>query len=333
MPVRIALFANKDSEQIAEIATAVAAEGAAPVVLDLRIGGSPTDSDRPALALSTRTAGWGGADFDDIRAIHVRGTTPRTLPTLPPVLNPATHADYRARFLVEQSFQAATYAFFEHQAARGALVVNRLTGAYVDHNSKSQFYEKLRAAGIGVPRSLSTNCPDAAARFFDKVGEAVIKPAIGVGSTRLVGPQDRDRLDELVRCPALFQERVVGPTLRIHVVGDSVVGVLRIVNDEIDSRTATKAFEPAALPAAEAAMVVRANRLLGLHYAAWDGILAETGAEDGRLRLLDCNPGPYVMWLPEAFRRRVFTCLARYLVTFARTGALDQAAAAVIEAA
>ena len=313
MAQKIALFANKDSAQITEIAAAVTRAGGTPVVLDIRIGGTPEDSTQPALSLGQEQACWGGVDFTDIRAMHIRCTAPRTLPTLPPVLNPESHASYRAQFIREQAFQAATLAFFEHQAARGKLVVNRLTTAYLDHNSKSQFYEKLRSAGFVVPRSLTTNDPVAARRFLDDIGEAVIKPMIGVGSTRAVSSGDRDRLDELGHCPALFQERIQGPTLRIHVVGDRMVLALRIIGEGIDSRTDAHDFVEIALDPAEAAAIVRATRFLGLHYAAWDAI--EGG--DGRLRYLDCNPGPFVMWLPEAARQTVFGALARYLVAFA----------------
>ena len=314
MSVKIALFANKDSPQIIEIAGAVEAAGGTPVVLDIRLGGSCDDSTQPLFTLGEDHAAWGGVDFAEIRAMHIRCTAPRTLPTLPPMLNAQSHAEYRAGFIKEQAFQAATYAFFEHQAARGKLVVNRLTSAYLDHNSKSQFYEALGAAGFLAPRSLSTNDPEAAAAFLDDVGEAVIKPMIGIGSTRLVTEEDRARFGELTRCPALFQERLQGPTLRIHVVGDSMVLALRILSEGIDSRTGTKAFEEIELDPAEAAAIVRANRFLGLHYAAWDAI---EGA-DGRLRYRDCNPGPFVMWLPDDARRTVFGALARYLVAFAQ---------------
>jgi hypothetical protein len=324
MPVRIALFANQDSAQIAEIAAAVAALGAEPVVLDIRIGGAAAESTQPALILAAEGAAWGGVDFTEIRAMHIRCTTPRTLPTLPPLLNAASHAEYRAGFIREQSFQAATYAFFEHQAARGKLVVNRLTSAYLDHNAKSQLYEKLRAAGFNAPRSLSTNDPAAAARFLDSVPEAVIKPMIGIGSTRVVTADDRGRLDELVHCPALFQERMPGPTLRIHIVGDTMVLALRILAEGVDSRTGTRTFEETSLPPEEAAAIVRANRFLGLHYAAWDAI----EGPDGRLSYLDCNPGPFVMWLPDEARRTVFDRLARYLIRFAESGSLEEAAAA-----
>lgn len=325
MRERIALFANRGSPQVAEIAAAVTEAGGTPLALDLRVGGAVTESDQPAVSFSSEKDCWAGEDFSTIRAIHVRCTTPRTLPTLPPVLTPLTHAEYRHQFLREQTYQAVTYGFLEHQAAQGKLVINRLTSAYLDHNAKSQFYEKLRAAGFRAPRSLSTNCPVAAARFLGEVGEAVIKPMIGIGSTRVVEGDDRSRLDELPRCPALFQERISGPTLRIHVVADSMVLAARILAEGVDSRTGHQEFERIDLPEEECAAIVRVNRFLGLHYAAWDAIQDDSG----RLCYLDCNPGPFVMWLPPAWRHHIFSALARSLVTFAQTGSLEAASAAV----
>ena len=325
MKPTIALFANRGSPQIAEIAAAVAEAGATPAVLDIRVGGAASESDQPLMTLAPNEIRWGGVDFAEIRAVHIRCTAPRTLPTLPAALNRASHAEHQTRFIVEQAFNAATYAFFEHLAASGRLVVNPLTGAYIDHNSKGQFYEKLRAAGFNAPRSLSANCPEAAARFLDQVGEAVLKPAIGIGSTRVVTAADRERLDELLLCPTLFQERIPGDTLRIHIVGDSMVLALRLIAEGVDSRTGTKDFIPETLDPAEAAAIVRANRMLGLHYAAWDAIIGP----DGRLCYLDCNPGPFVMWLPDAARAVVFSKLARYLVAFAHTQSVAEASAAI----
>ncbi|CAK0775380.1 ATP-grasp_3 domain-containing protein [Azospirillaceae bacterium] len=324
-PPKIALFANKDSNQVAEVAAAVSAEGAVPVVLDIRVGGQAAQSDQPAVTLTDNGARWADVDFDQIHAIHIRCTAPRTLPTLPPVINAASHAEYRAQFIKEQAFQATTYAFFEHLAARGKLVANRLIHGYIEHNSKGQFYEKLRAAGFHAPRSLNTNCPEHAARFLDEVGEAVLKPTIGIGSTRVVSEDDRKRLDELIHCPTLFQERLHGNTIRVHVVGDSMVLALRIIADDIDSRTDAKDFEPITLPEAECEAIARANRFLGLHYAAWDAIMTP----DGRLCYLDCNPGPFLLWLPLEARTQVFRHLARYLIRFSESGSLEEASAIV----
>lgn len=323
MKPKIALFASHHNAQAAEIAQAVAAEGATPLVFDIQVGGQHANR----LAVSGDRASWAGTDFSDIRAIHIRGTAPRTLPAVPAVMNPASFAEMRARFLREQEFQGATYAFFESQARRGKLVVNPLSGAYVDHNSKSQFYDKLAAAGFPVPRSLSTNCPETAARFIAEVGEAVAKPAIGVGSTRIVEPADLERLDELRACPVLLQERLRGDTVRVHVVADTVVLALRIITEGgVDSRTGRQEFEYLRLTDEEEARIVRANRFLGLHYAAWDVIV------DGRgeAKYLDCNPGPYVMWIGPEFRAAVFRQLAVYMVGFALSGSLEEASSRVV---
>lgn len=321
MSERIALFANNDSAQLAEIAVAVREEGGEPAMFDIRVGGDGA----PTMTLDGDRAVWNGVDFADIRAMHIRCTAPRTLPTLPPLLNDFSDAEYCLQFIKEQAFNAATYAFFEHQALRGKLVINRLTSAYIDHNSKGQLYEKLRAGGFTAPRSLSTNDPAAARRFIEEVGEAVMKPAIGVGSTRLVCADDPAHMGEVALCPTLFQQRIVGPTIRIHVVGGHMLLALEIEAEGIDSRTGTKSFHPIDLPPTEARAVADATSFLGLHYAAWDGILDA----DGKLSLLDCNPGPFVMWLPDHNRRMVFGALARYLITFSRTGSLEAAAAAV----
>ncbi len=323
MTERVALFAERGSRQVAEIAEAVRDAGGEPLTLDLRLGGKPDVSDQPTVCLADGMVLWDGIDFGTVDAVHIRCTTPRTLPTVPPVLNPTTYAEYRAGYLVEQAYQAATYAFFEQLSALGTLVVNPLTSAYIDHNSKGQFYLKLRANGFRAPRSLSTNCPDTALAFLDEVGELVMKPAIGIGSTRAVTQADRERIGEVALCPVLFQERIHGPTIRIHVVGDTMVLALQVHSEGLDSRTGTQSFDVIALDPDESAAIVRANRFMGLHYAAWDAILDA----HGRLHYLDCNPGPYLGWLPPENRRFVFDQLAAYLLTYARDGSVAAAAA------
>ena len=322
MAVRIGLFADKGSRQLAEIAETVAEIGARPVVCDIQLGGASGAS----CAIGPEVLRWAGEDFSDVRAVHIRCTAPRTLPALPAIRNAATDAEYRASFLREQEWQAATYAFFDCMVLDGALVANPLTSAYIDHNSKGQLYEKLRGWGFRAPASLTTNDPAEARAFLDRVGEAVCKPAIGIGSTRLVTEADRDRLDELVTCPVLFQHRVPGEIVRVHVVGDTMVLALLVESDSIDSRTAPKGFRYLELSAEESALIVGASRALGLHYAGWDAILST----DGTLTYLDCNPGPNLMWIDPKFRKIVFVQLATYLKTFAETGEVAEASRRVV---
>ena len=108
MTVRIALFANHDSAQIAEIAEQVTELGSrAGFARHPDWPRRQTDGDdRPS-----RAPRWGNVDFTDIAAIHIRCTAPRTLPVLPPVLNEASYTDYRHGYINEQALNAATYGF------------------------------------------------------------------------------------------------------------------------------------------------------------------------------------------------------------------------------
>ncbi|MBF0180564.1 MAG: ATP-grasp domain-containing protein [Magnetococcales bacterium] len=290
---------------------------------DLRLGGEGA----PAIAIGASGIRWGGVDFSEIRAMYIRGLAPNTPQTLPALRNACDDAHWRLEFIREQGYQATVFGFFDYLSAMGKLVVNPPTLGYPDHDAKGQFYERLRAHGFCVPVSLVTNDPESAREFLDRFPDAVVKPAIGVGSTRVITARDRERLNEVRVTPVLLQERIAGSTVRVHVVGGRVVLALRILSEGgVDSRTGKKSFEFLALSAEEEERISRATRCMGLHFAAWDVI----EAPDGRMVLLDCNPGPYVMWIGEAFVQVVFRQLAIFLVTFARSGSLTEACAQVV---
>ncbi|MBF0284998.1 MAG: ATP-grasp domain-containing protein [Magnetococcales bacterium] len=316
---RVALFGPTESEQVTAMAAAFRGEGADLTVLDNRLGGSGT----PRVAMDPGRMLWQGVDLSGFGAAVLRGTAPNTLPALPPLLHAASFSRWREGYLKEQSTAATTLSFFEELSRRGTLVVNRLTCGYTDHDSKGQLYPKLAAWGFPVPAALTTNDPREAAEFRRLHGEIVVKPAMGVGSTRAVEPDES--LEGIAHCPVLLQQRIHGDTLRVHVVGDQAVLTLRILNEGgVDSRTGTRAFEPAALPPGEGEKIARATWKLGLHYAAWDVILNDNGP-----RYLDCNPGPFVMWIGTTLADGVFRRLARYVLEFSRTGEREAACRAV----
>ena len=318
--LRIALFGKKDDQQLLELGQAVDGEGGAPLLFDIGLA----EQGAPPVVLSGQLLSWDGVDFANIASVYIRGSAPNTLPALPPLLNPAFYSDWRARYVREQEYQAVTYSFFELLAAAGSLVVNPLS-AYVHHNSKAQFYERMRAHGIEFPRTLTTNDPARAVAFVKQMRDVVVKPGIGVGSTRRLREDQLSRTADIALAPVTMQEFVKGQTYRVHVVGGTVVLALRILNDQVDSRTRTKGFEYAPLPAASQEALVRANRLQGLHFAAWDVILAD----DGRTVCLDCNPGPYLLWIGPEFVRAVYCQVARYLIAYAQTRSVTEAAARV----
>ncbi|MGN7610982.1 ATP-grasp domain-containing protein [Magnetococcales bacterium HHB-1] len=319
---KIAVFANHHSPQAEAVREMLFEEGATPLLFDIRLGGER----EPEMTLGPDKAVWEGIDFKEIHAVHIRCTAPNVIPALPPLLNAASHAEMRTAYLKEQHYFSTVASFFEGLKSMGKLVVNPLTHGYVDHDTKAQLYEKLRDQGFPTPATCMTDNPERAAQFLRTHGEAVIKPSIGIGSTRIVSEKDMARLEEVRQAPIMFQQRVKGDTLRVHIVGDEVVLALRIITDGgVDSRTSTKDFKYTQLPEEEAKRIVKATRSLGLHYAAWD--IIET--EDQQYAYLDCNPGPFVMWIGRTFIREVFRQLARYMITYAQTQSIEAASAQV----
>ncbi len=315
---KVAVFANHDSKQANALRDALFSLGARPQLFDIQLAGA----SRSRLSVRPDRVAWDGVDFEQIRAVHIRCTSPKTMPCVPALVNAASYNEYRTTYLREQECMAATYAFFERLVSLGKLVVNPLTSAYLDHNAKAQLYQKLRSWGFDAPLTLVTNDTAMAADFIDDIGEVVIKPSIGVGSTRLLTHRDLELVEDFSLGPSMLQERIQGHTIRVHIVGDTVVLALRIINDgEVDSRTNTKGFEFYKIPDAQEARLVQANRKLGLHYAAWDII----AGDDGRFVYLDCNPGPYIMWIGPRNVQIVLTELGKYLVGFAETGSVEAA--------
>lgn len=317
---KIAVFGTKTNKQCLAFAEAVRVEGGEPLVLDMRLGKGAAGE----VSLGNGTAVWDGVDCMSIDSYYLRGTAPNTWPSLPPVMNACSFAEYRVGYYREQEIQAFGYSFFDWLASQGKLVVNP-PSRYTHHNSKAQFYEHLRAEGFAVPPTLTTNDQHRFSDFVAGLGKVVVKPGIGVGSTRLLYDFQISRVEELALCPVMMQECIPGNTMRIHVVGDTMVLALKVLGDQIDSRTQPKGFEYAELPEKATEDAVRATRLLGLHFAAWDAILTP----DGRAMLLDCNPGPYMMWIGQKNVHAVFRQLAGMLIRFARCGSREEAAAGV----
>lgn len=319
---KVALFGNKNCPQTQKLRDILQDEGAQPLVFDIALG----SESGPSITVAPQWLKWGGVDFADIAAIHIRCKSVNTPTSVPPLLDRASYLELRCRYLREQEYQSATNTFIDQLARRGKLVINPFTSAYLDHDAKAQLYERLRAQGFAVPRSLMTNDPERALSFVSEVGQAVAKPTICIGSVRAIQDRDLERLDELKTCPVLLQEFIVGDTLRVHIVGDTIVLALKVISDDsVDSRTAVKGVEYFKLPEGEEQLLVKANRALGLHYAAWD-ILA---TQDGRYVYLDCNPGPYIMWIGEDNVSIVFRELAKYMIAYARTGTVFEAAQVV----
>ncbi len=321
---KIALFGDGGSPQVAALNEVFKSKKVKTHIFDIQLGGK----NKPEVVIDQNRLSWNGVDFSNIEVIHIRCMAINTPTAVPPIMNASNYSELRSTFLREQEYQSVTRSFFNQLALRNKLVINTLTRAYVDHDTKAQLYHKLRQEGFCVPDTIMTNNPEQASLFFKKVGTAVAKPSIGIGSTRKVNEHDTQRLDELFQSPVLFQELIEGDTIRVHIVGDKVVLALRIISEEgqVDSRTNPQGFEFFKLPFDEEQKIVKATHFLGLKYAAWD-ILA---AKDGRFAYLDCNPGPFILWIGKKNTRAVFKQLANFMIEYAKTKSLETAYNAIV---
>lgn len=262
---------------------------------------------------------WNGFDLSDVRSIYLRCQTFSIHTLIPGYLSQAEWTAHRAQHMFEAQRQAATFSMLEYLSDQGLLVVN-LPRCYQEHASKTAMYLKLKAKGFTVPETIMTSDP-AAAADFTKQHPSVAKLGAGIGSTREVVPQDRERFADLYKAPAIFQQKIPGHTIRVHVIGNRVGLALRVKSRETDSRTDPKGFSVENLPPPIESDIIRATHELGAHFAAWDIILAD----DGQAYLLDFNPGPYIWWIGAAAAQAVLLELARLLYTYAQTHSLNAA--------
>jgi glutathione synthase/RimK-type ligase-like ATP-grasp enzyme len=256
--------------------------------------------------------------MDDIKAVFIRGISTQLPLAFPPYMNEMEASIWRARYLKENYKIQFLSSWLRALEQHGVMVVNPIR-SYLHHNTKTQFFQLLAKNGISVPNSYGTNDLDYLRNNNDI--ELVCKAACGVGATKSVTKDEVIKEISLKKSPGLFQERIYGNTVRVHTVGDKAVLSLRILASDVDSRSDTKGFEVINLTQEQEAELVNANRLLGLKFTAWDVIIDE----NGKIFLLDCNPGPYIYWIGGYFTRLVKAELAKYLVTFAETGSLEQA--------
>jgi hypothetical protein len=233
-----------------------------------------------------------GEDISNVKAVYIRCLNTSVPPSIPPLLNQMEFCSWQAKFLKEELKQKVFSSLINLLEKRGALIINP-PSSYFHHNTKGQFFSNLESAGLPVPPSFATNDIEFLEKYSAKFASLIIKAGYGVGGTRRLQQDIPVDKDELIYCPAVFQNEVKGSTIRVHTVGNKVILALRILSEDIDSRTDSKGFEVVQLSPEHEEMINRANKFLHLQFSAWDVIIDQKG----NLYLLDCNPGPYIWWI------------------------------------
>lgn len=192
-------------------------------------------------------------------------------------------------------------------------VLNR-TYAMSSNSSKPYQMLQIVKAGFGIPPSLMTNEPEAVTAYQVSRGTLIFKSASGVRSiVHELSDEHTERLGQVRSCPALFQQKLLGTNIRVHVVGDRVFAH-RIESGYVDYRYASRngattemtAYE---LPATIAERCIALTERLRLPLAGID--LFET--ETGEYYCFEVNPSPGFSYFEEHTGQRISAAIADYL--------------------
>jgi len=258
----------------------LAARGIPFKVLDLaQYLQAATVVQHPQCALSARIVLDGlTLDFDLYSAAYVRLIELREHRLLP-----------REVAISVRRKMAALEQFFVELPMR---VINRPGGRQSNSSKPFQLVE-LHAAGFRVPRSYSTNMPDAPGLAdLISIGQVVYKSNSAMRSVvDRAGRSHLHRLAHLPNCPVLFQDYIAGPDVRVHLVGPRVFGQqirAKVVDYRYPGPLDRVEYQSLDVPHEIAVLCQRFAEAEGLGFMGFDFKIAH----DGTWYCLEANPMP-----------------------------------------
>ncbi len=186
-----------------------------------------------------------------------------------------------------------------------------------------------RRCGLEIPRTLSTNDPEAAREFVASCVHGAVAKMLSsfavhedgeerVVFTNPITAADLDDLDGLALSPMTFQERAVSAREhRVTMVGDRVfassleAGLSERSHTDWrrDGDALAREWKPSVLPAEVTRGLLALMDRLGLNYGAADVI--ET--PDGRYVFLECNPAGEFYWVARDGAHSITDAIAEVL--------------------
>ncbi|MEQ0564635.1 RimK domain-containing protein ATP-grasp [Amycolatopsis sp. NEAU-NG30] len=305
----VLLWGLPDESPIQLVATALAARGADFAVVDCRAAARDTIE----LLLNP------GTDLDGVlrtrdRTVELARVTGVYLRPVEPELFPGLTPPELAR---ARRFCDALTCFTELTGLSGRCrVANRLS-AMGSNVSKPYQAQLITRHGFATPETLISSDPAEVLAFAASRGPLVYKSISGVRSivTAFDPAADTGRLARLRWCPVQFQERLAGPDVRVHVVGDRVFAT-EITTTAVDYRYARQDGTSASLRACDldpdvAARCVELAAALQLPFAGIDLKLVP----DGRVVCFEVNPSPGFTWFEQETGQPIAAAVAGWLTS------------------
>ncbi|HVX64976.1 MAG TPA: hypothetical protein VHA11_00165 [Bryobacteraceae bacterium] len=194
-----------------------------------------------------------------------------------------------------------------------ALVLNRPREMSLNY-SKPYQAALIEAAGFRIPETLVTTDPAAVREFRRRYPDIIYKSVSAVRSIVTgMRPEDEARLEQVAWCPTQFQQRVTGPEVRVHVVGEQLFAS-EIVTKADDYRYASlsghsMAIRPYDLPA-DCAARCRAVA------AAMNYVIAgiDLRCDAGTWYCFEVNPSPGFLYYQEQTGQPIDEAVAKLLI-------------------
>lgn len=219
-------------------------------------------------------------------------------------------AEGYATYAAERERYAAWLSWLMSAPYQNRLIVNPVDTLMI-HFAKPYHLERLRSAGIPVPKTLITGDPEKLLAF-SRNREVIYKPVAGGALCRLLTEEDKDpeRLKRLATAPVQFQECIYGQDLRVFVLGGKVIASFLIEGEGIDYREGTKLVKAFEVSPEIAAISVKACESLGLIFSGIDFKLRP----DGSVICIECNPSPMFEGFDQVAPVSIVSQLASFLI-------------------
>jgi glutathione synthase/RimK-type ligase-like ATP-grasp enzyme len=320
-PTVLLVTRSNDNDSVALVASALEARGARPFRLDTDL--FPTDVE---LALhqpygrSTLRSAAGELALDEIDAVWYRRAA--IAAGLPDGMDPQDR---------DASIKEARASLLGMLESLEVFTMDRVSTVRTAEHKPRQL--RLAAAlGLDVPRTLTTNDPEAVRAFWTACGGRVVAKALSsfaiydedgreqvVFTSQLIAG-DLEHLDQLALSPMTFQEHLdKSIELRVTLVGEhlfaAAVDSQSLERSRVDWRKEgnrlLRAWKPYVLPADVAERLRTLAARLGLTYGAADIVVTP----DGRHVFLEINPGGEWFWLDDVpGPRAISTAIAETLL-------------------
>jgi len=211
--------------------------------------------------------------------------------------------------------RAMYYALNEFIANITAIpIANRPLGD-VSNVSKILHSALWSQLGVMVPESCVTDRPDVALEFISKWNSNVIYKGASASKTWVSGFNalaDLSRLTLIAKSPVLFQQRIDGPDVRVHVVGSEVFAE-QINSSAIDYRTVKGRNRYTAVVLPER-IAHACTQIAGSTDQPLLGIDFKVQAETGDWYFLEANAMPCYQGYDKRAKGAISRALARYLM-------------------